>query len=130
MDLNSLLYTIGAVGGVVGVILVGLFALRVVATFDINKWQERKDERMRWRLRNACPHFIVTPIDLDGRHDIEIKSLVVTTFGTTDWFCTQCNAVFPGGIILPPRPKTTKDVEELIEQQKKFRKLARKAGYE
>ena len=124
MELSYLLYVIG----IVGVILLGLVAFRFVATFDFNKWQERNDEKMRIRLKNACPHFSVILADGGEKVGVEIKPLFITTFGTTDWFCTQCNTVFPGGVILPPQPKGWKEVDALLEQQKEFRKLVRKAG--
>ncbi|MYD36948.1 MAG: hypothetical protein F4X20_08110 [Dehalococcoidia bacterium] len=124
MDLSGLLYVVGAVG----VVLIGLVAFRFIATFDLNKWQERKDKKMQVRLMNACPHYLVTLADNDGKGDVKIQPLYVTTYGTTDWFCTQCRTVFPGGLILPQKPRGMKEVEALIKQQEEFQKLARKAG--
>ncbi len=124
MDLDQLFMIVGAVGA----FLLSVLAFRFVATFDFNKWQQRNDEKMHVRLQNACPHFLMTPADRGGKRDVEIKPLYVTTYGTTNWVCTQCNAVFPGELILPQKPTSSKDVATLIERQQEFHKLASKAG--
>ena len=54
---------------------------------------------------------------------------VVTTFGTTDWFCTQCKLVFPGGLLLPAHPTDSAGIKAVIKEQERYLKLAHKAGY-
>ena len=125
MELSYLLYVIGTVG----VILLGLVAFRVVTTFDFNKWQERNDEKMRIRLKNACPHFLISYKEADGKPGFGVQSLIITTYGTTDWFCTQCQLVFPGGLLCPPPPNNWEELKAIMELQEKYRKLVRKAGY-
>ena len=125
MDFSNILY----VAITVGTILLGILAFRVVATFDLNKWQERKDQRMRVRLHNACPHFSISPKVVDGERAIEVQSLIITTYGTTDWFCSQCQLVFRGGLLRPSQPHGWEEIKAIMEKQKKFRKLVRKAGY-
>ena len=52
MEIKIILYLVGGTAAA----LLSILAFRIVATLDINKWLERKDQRMLIRLQNACPH--------------------------------------------------------------------------
>ena len=121
MNIEVAIYTAGAMI----LALLGVFAFRVVATFDFNKWQERKDQKLLVRLQNACRHVSVA--DAGGGKRL-VTPLFITTFGTTDWFCTRCQRVFPGGLLLPSVPKDSIGINAAMQLEERYVKLARKAG--
>lgn len=74
---------------IIVIILLGITALKVIFSFDLNKWQERRDQRLKDRIMRTCPH---TSIYLDG-DNIRIESMLISPPGTVQWGCTRCGMV-------------------------------------
>ena len=69
-------------------IIVATFALKMVISFDVNKWIERRDKRRKEKLRLLCPHADADFID--GQP--VVKSTMSTSFGTIRWTCQRCGS--------------------------------------
>ncbi len=112
---------------------VGLFILTVVSiiairiSFDINKFLERRDSNNLIKLKNACPHFAL--IVLEGK-EFEVRSLYYKPAGTLSHFCRQCGIETALDFEQHERQAShyVKNPEVLMDEQKKFTKLAKKAG--
>lgn len=122
MDLAIILYI------VVGIIiaLLGAIALKIVLKFDVNKWHERKDHKTSMRLQNTCPHMSVEY--LESSNQFRVNNFFVTPAGTFDWICSQCSLTLPSDLMIPKVPTDLAGLKVIIDKQKKFMKIARKAG--
>lgn len=125
MDISAVFYVLG---GIVVAVL-GILAIRVVASFDVNKWLERKDNKMVVRLQNACPHTHVEFVEADGGMQFLVKSFFESPVGTLDWVCAQCKQVLHSQSFVPNLPTNEAEVKAVMEQQKIYLKLGKKAGY-
>ena len=123
--METLMVFLYVLGGIVGLSL-SILAIRVAFKFDINKWQERKDERNVIRLRNTCPHMSVEYDPNSGQ--IRVDSFFVTPHNTTNWICGQCGMVVLSHLMIPKYPTDLNGAKEVVKAQKKFIKLAKKAG--
>lgn len=112
---------------------VGLFILSVLSiiairiTFDLNKFLDRRDSNNLTKLKNACPHFALV---LLGDDKFEVRSLYYKPSGTFHHFCRQCGLENPLDLEQHERQANhyVKNPEQLSEEQKKFTRLAKKAG--
>ena len=108
------------------VAVVGIIAIRIAFKFDLNQWLERRDRKAALRLQNTCPHMTVEyAIESD---QLKVESFFVSPSMTTDWICSQCRMVIPSNLMIPKYPTSLKEIKEVVEAQKKFIKLAEKAG--
>lgn len=69
--------------------LLGIVALKVIFSFDVNKWMDRRDRRLEDRIRRTCPH---TTIFTEGQN-IRIESMLTSPPGTLQWICSSCGMV-------------------------------------
>ncbi len=115
-------------------ILVGLAAvvfsvivIKVVIAFDINKFLERRDRQNLQKLKNACPHLSI--IALEGK-EFEVRSLFYKPAGTYQHVCRQCGVVTALDFEQHKRQANyyVENPSELINDQKKFTKMAQKSG--
>lgn len=110
---------------IIVIILLGIMAVKVVFSFkfDLNKWQERRDQKLRDRIRRTCPH---TWIFLDG-DDIRIQSMFISPPGTLEWGCTRCGMVtFDNGLAHDLVELYRRDPRSLLKAIDKVDKLAKK----
>lgn len=113
---------------VVGIIvLTTISIIAVKISFDINKFLDRRDANNLQKLKNACPHFFITV--LEG-NEFEVRSLYYKPAGTFDHFCRQCGLRTALDIEQHERQAShyVKNPSQLIDDQKKFTKLAKKSG--
>ena len=122
---SIILSVLGGIGGLVVVIL-SIVAIRLTLKFDVNKWQERMDRKATLRLQNICPHFSVEYNN--AANQFVFESFFVSPSLTTNWICSQCEMVIPSNLMIPKYPTSLKEIKKVVEAQKKFIKLAKKAG--
>ena len=122
MDISILIYVIA---GIVIAVL-GILAVKIVLKFDVNKWHERRDRKTSMRLQNTCPHMSVEYIDETNK--FRVRSFFVTPSGTLAWICSQCGLSLPSELMIPEVPTDFAGIKAITDKQKKFVKIARKAG--
>ncbi len=114
---------------IVGVLTIvfSVVIIKIAISFDLNKFLERKDEQNQQKLKNACPHFFITGLESG---EFEVRSLFYKPAGTFQHVCRQCGVVTALDMEQHERDANyyVKNPKELIEAQKKLRKLAKKAG--
>ena len=104
-----------------------IFSLGVVlklagkkVSFDINAWLKSRDERRKETLKVLCSH---TEMD----RNLQVSSLFISPFGTTNFICTRCGLVtldsrMPEKLVV----LYSRNPKAWLEQEKKFNKLANK----
>lgn len=101
-----------------------IIAVRIAVSFDINKWMESKRAVQEEKLKNICPHvYISSP---NGRK-IRLISHFHSPSGTIAYVCNQCGFItwdssVPDMLLM----QWGQNPSELIKQQKKFIRLARR----
>ncbi|MCY3627474.1 MAG: hypothetical protein OXG88_07535 [Gammaproteobacteria bacterium] len=101
-----------------------IIVVKVVISFDINKWQESRLNKLKVKIRLSCPH-----VHMRVREDdkVEVKSLFYTPFGTTNWICTQCGSTTPDKRQVDDILKYyAKNINAYNSQMKKTKKLYKK----
>lgn len=111
--------------GLVILAVISIIAIRI--SFDINKFLDRRDKNNLSKIKNACPHF--TLIMLEGR-EFEVRSLFYKPMGTLDHVCRQCGLQTPLDLEQHERQANyyLKNPKELVKDQEKLTKLAKKSG--
>lgn len=101
--------------------------VKIAISFDVNKFLERRDTNNLTKLRNACPHFMISAVE---NNQFEVRSLYYKPAGTFNHVCRQCGLVNLLDIEQHERDANyyIKNPEALIERQEKFAKLAKKFG--
>ena len=109
------------------VVAAAFIAVKITFSFDINKFIERRDKNNVTKLKNACPHFSLVML---GDNMIEVRSLYYKPAGTLHHFCRQCWLENPLDIEQHERDANYyfKNPLKLVDAQKKFTKLAKRAG--
>ena len=92
--------------------------------FDLNKWQETRHEKNLIKLKNLCPHMILTKVD----NQWGFQSLWVSPSGTLDWHCEQCGQVSSRNRFLDDQARWQGDLQGLLNQIKEFDAQAKKMG--
>ena len=89
-------------------------------SFDINAWLKSRDERRKETLKVLCTHTEIDP-------DLQVSSLFISPFGTTNFICTRCGIVTLDSS-MPERLAVfyAQNPTAWIEQEKEFNKLANK----
>lgn len=111
--------------GLLMLTVLSIIAIRI--SFDLNKFLERRDANNLMKLKNACPHFALIP--LEGR-EFEIRSLFYKPAGTLHHVCRQCGLDTALDFEQHERQANyyVKNPSKLAEEQEKLTRLARKAG--
>lgn len=114
---------------IVGMVVVvfSVIAIKIAISFDMNKFLERKDKQNLQKLKNACPHFSITT--LEG-NEFEVRSLFYKPAGTFQHVCRQCGLVTALDMEQHERQASyyVKNPSELIKDQERLTKLAKKSG--
>lgn len=108
---------------------IGVIAVRVTFSLDLNKYFEDKRKRYIPKLQNACTHLEFIFDDKMSR--VGYQSLFVSPSGTLQWQCQRCGLI--------RLHQNTDEVErqahyyinnpdKFQKQTKKFHKLLKKAG--
>jgi hypothetical protein len=109
--------------GLIGAIVIGIIAVRISLTFDINQFLENRRQIKLNQLKNACPHL---KIDVDGEN-IRVESFFSSPPGTITWGCSQCGLIVNSKQDIKRLQKPFLQNPNLyIEQMEKFNKLAKK----
>ena len=82
---------------IIGIITItaSLVTIKLAINFDINKYLERKDQRLSKKLRNTCTHIQMEFVRKDENNIPEymIQSLFESPSGTTQWQCQKCGLI-------------------------------------
>lgn len=110
------------------ILIIGTIAIKITFNFDINKYMESRQEKYSAKCKNACLHFEFVKKD-DG---IEVHSFFVSPSGTLNYICQRCGLIRLH-LDREEQERTAnyyiKNVKKYNQQNKKFQKLVKKAGY-
>lgn len=112
--------------GVIAVAM-AIIAIKITFSFNLNEWLKERDEKLKSKIKNYCPHARFGKFG----EQIGLQSTFVSPSGTLNWICQQC------GVQLLHLDREAEDErmqyflknpKEFAKQEKKFRKLLKKAG--
>ena len=111
----------------IAVAILAIVTVKIAVSFDVNKYLDRRDKKNLLKLKNACPHFAL--IGLEGR-EFEVRSLFYKPAVTLDHVCRQCGLQTALDLEQHERQANyyVKHPPELINDQKRLTKLAKKSG--
>lgn len=71
------------------VVILAICAIKIAFSFkfDVVKWREMKDKKLKEQARMLCTHTSLTNATEKG---FEVQSHFVSPFGTHDWICQLC----------------------------------------
>lgn len=108
-------------------IALSVIAIRVTFSFDVNKYLKSRDEKLREKIKNYCTHIDVNKLG----NDFVFRSTFISPMGTTNWICQKCGAyrMHLDQQVEQERVKSmTQNIDDFLKQEKKFKKLVKKAG--
>lgn len=108
-------------------IVFGVVAIRISFKFDVNKFLESRHESNRQKLKSACTHMQLTPIE-DGR--VEARSHFISPPGTPQWQCQRCGLITysEGGEFERDAKYYLNNLDHYTKKNKRFNKLLKKSG--
>lgn len=125
LTLAETLQIIKAISWLIIVIAISVIAIKITFSFDINKFLERRDKKLKQKAQNYCPHAQF--IKVDGKFGI--KSTFISPSGTTNWICQRCGTIRYNVDNEDERIKYyLEHPEELSRQEKKFEDILKKIG--
>lgn len=105
-------------------IVLSIVVIRISFKFDLNRYLEDRRKIKLNRLKNICPHIIIS------RHEgnaFLIESTFSSPMGTPKWICSRCGCVVESqedvNRLIEPYKK---NMNLYLERQKKFIKEAKK----
>ena len=105
---------------VILLILIGVVAVKIGISFDINAWNKERLKHKKDKLQILCPHTEITP-------NLEVKSLFYSPSGTTSWICSKCQLqTFDSRVPEQLVKYYAENPDVYLEQLKKFDRLFRK----
>ena len=113
---------------ILGVIGLAIGVISFTIRFDYNKWQERRDNAKREKLRVLCPH---TSLEFDlNRDTMSADSYFHSPMMSPYWICRRCgtqtlDSRAPQDIL----QHWVKHPLDWLELEKRFLKQARKLGF-
>jgi hypothetical protein len=114
---------------IVGILTVvfGFVAVRISLSFDLNKYLESRRGSYTQKLRNACTHVRLEPVN-DGQ--IQARSLFISPPGTMQWQCQRCGTLRyqQDGEFEKEVQYYLDNIDDYHKKNKKFAKLLKKSG--
>lgn len=109
----------------IGVLLIiAIIAIKIVISFDINKWLDQRNERKKEKVRHLCPH---ATIDVLCKNNARIRSLMTSPPGTFMWVCSRCGAqTHDGGLAQRIVSHYSENPKMLLDDEDKFLKYVKK----
>ena len=104
--------------------VVGITAIKIGFTFDINEWLKSREEKQKDKLKNICPHVFIENID----GNLTIQSSKISPSGTDAWQCRQCGLVSYAGTSKEEIEYWKNNIAEFGERQRSLKKQAKKMG--
>jgi uncharacterized C2H2 Zn-finger protein len=112
--------------GVIFAITASIIAVKITLSFDFNKYLDRKDKKIVQKLKNACTHMEMTPLN---NNQFEFRSLFESPPGTHQWQCQRCGLIRNHDNDYEKRAEYyANNPDEYIKRNKKFEKLLKKNG--
>ena len=100
------------------------FALKVVASLDLNRWLEQRRERSRERIRVICPHALLEPA---GSETFQVVPLLRPAPLATMWICGRCQfKTHDGALVHMLMQEYSHNVQLLIKREKLYQKHVKK----
>ena len=107
------------------VVLAVLGIVAVKINFDVNKWQEHRQEIRLNKAKALCPHAYFN----QNENGISVESSYVSPRGTTVYVCSKCqHQEYNEQIILQEMQYWSNHPKNLIKREKKFGNALRKCG--
>jgi 5-bromo-4-chloroindolyl phosphate hydrolysis protein len=108
-------------------VVLGVVAIRISLTLDINKYLEGRRKSYIPKIRNACTHLSFTKGD-DGQ--IGVQSYFISPPGTLQWQCQRCGMIKyqQDGDFERDVEYYSKNIDEYKKKNKRFNKLLKKSG--
>jgi uncharacterized protein YxeA len=109
---------------VIGAIMV----VKISITFDWNKYLERKDEKLKAKIMNACTHL---ELSVTQNNEVAIKGFFISPSGISHWYCERCGLQKSNDNreeMMELAQYYIKNPKEYVKQEKKFQTLLKKAG--
>jgi len=109
-------------------IAITVIAIKITFTFDINKYIENKQEKLKSKIKNYCPHAKFVEINWS----IWIQSTFVSPSWTLSYYCDKCSLVRH---VLDQSDEERrlelymKNPDILIKEEKKYVKLLKKGWF-
>lgn len=110
------------------VLIGGIVAVRLSFSFDINKYMDSKQEKLKAKAQNACTHFEFVR---NNNGDVEARSFFVSPPGTLNYICQTCTVIrlhLDTEVQQREIEYYAKNINEYNKMKKKFQKLLKKAG--
>ncbi|MGY4893330.1 MAG: hypothetical protein ACO1N2_01385 [Candidatus Saccharimonadota bacterium] len=107
--------------------ILGIIAIRVVFTFDLNKYLEGRQSRLAGKAQNYCTHMQFIKMEGD---EYGFQSYFVSPPGTNAWHCQKCQIVRweHGGDFDREAEYYMKNINVFKKKNKQFHKIVKKAG--
>src|SRR4051812_4823212 len=81
------------IGGVFAITF-SVVAIRIAINFDVNKYLERKDERLNLKIKNTCTHMHMELAGIEDNKPLySFQSLFESPPGTFQWQCQRCGLI-------------------------------------
>ena len=109
------------------IFIAGAIAIKITFNFDVNKYLKDRQERYHSKCKNACLHFEFVPTG----DEIMVNSFFVSPPGTLNYICQKCGLVrlhLDQADLQRTVDYYAKNIKEYNKQNKRFRKLLKKAG--
>lgn len=112
--------------GLLIIVLVGIVAIKITVTFNINDYLKSRHEKDHAKAINACPHTVINMYDDET---IVIESRLISPPGTVQWHCQKCGHITSDSMLGERLMKHySGNVDELLKQEKRFQKVLKKSG--
>lgn len=112
--------------GIIFAFAASIIAVRVTFSFDFNKYLKRRDDKNSQKLKNACTHLDMMPLE---NRQFQFKSLFESPMGTAQWQCQRCGLIRNHNNDYEERAQYfANHPDKFLEQRKKFQKLLKKSG--
>lgn len=104
---------------------IGIIAVKITFTFDINKYQEKKQKDIENKIKNYCSHAYIW---IEGEN-IKYQSAFISPSWTLNHICQKCGLTLMTLNYEDENERIInliKNSGELKKQEKKFEKLLKK----
>jgi hypothetical protein len=81
--------TIGSLLTLFGLAILSAITMKFAIKFDLNNFLERRDQKLRSRIQQQCPHLSLK----SEEKGIRFESFFYSPPGTIAWICKRCNFI-------------------------------------
>lgn len=117
--------------GAVATLTISIVTIKVAVSFDLNKYLDRRDEKLAQKLKNTCTHMLMELVGRESGNKAQYKfqSLFESPPGTHQWQCQRCGLIRNHDNDYKSRAEYyAQNPDEYSRMHKKFQKLLEKHG--